>query len=201
MAKVKICGLMEPLHVQSAKTADALGFMFAPSKRRIEVEQAVKLARLVPEGTEKIGVFVNEEITEIERIAEQVPLTMIQLHGDESDEFVQSIKLPVIKAFSIRTEEDVERMEQSSADYVLVDAPGVEFRGGSGKVFDWSLLKGSTISRDKLILAGGLDLRNVQSAIQQVQPYMVDVSSGVETDGVKDPAKIKEFIRQVRRAK
>lgn len=201
MAKVKICGLMEPLHVQSAKTADALGFMFAPSKRRVEVEQAVKLARLVPEGTEKIGVFVNEEIAEIERIAEQVPLTMIQLHGDESDEFVQLIKLPVIKAFSIRTEEDVERMEQSSADYVLVDAPGVEFRGGSGKVFDWSLLKDSAISRDRLILAGGLGLRNVQSAIQQVQPYMVDVSSGVETDGVKDSAKIKEFIRQVRRAK
>lgn len=201
MAKVKICGLMEPLHVQSAKTADALGFMFAPSKRRVEVEQAVKLARLVPEGTEKIGVFVNEEIAEIERIAEQVPLTMIQLHGDESDEFVQLIKLPVIKAFSIRTEEDVERMEQSSADYVLVDAPGVEFRGGSGKVFDWSLLKDSAISRDRLILAGGLGLHNVQSAIQQVQPYMVDVSSGVETEGVKDSAKIKEFIRQVRRAK
>lgn len=201
MTKVKICGLMEPLHVQSAKTADALGFMFAPSKRRIEVEQAVKLARLVPEGTEKIGVFVNEELAEIERIAEQVTLTMIQLHGDEPDEFIQSIKLPVIKAFSIRTEEDVERMEQSSANYVLVDAPGVEFRGGSGKVFDWSLLKDSTISRDRLILAGGLGLRNVQPAIQQVQPYMVDVSSGVETDGVKDPAKIKEFIRQVRRAK
>lgn len=200
MAKVKICGLMEPVHVRAAKGADAVGFVFAPSRRRVTAEEAAKLARLVPEETEKIGVFVNEELDEIRRIAEQVPLTMIQLHGDETEAFVRGIDLPVIQAFSIRSREDVERMNRSAADYVLVDAPGTEFRGGSGNVFDWTLLEGSEIPKERLILAGGLNVQNVQAAIRQVQPFMVDVSSGVETDKRKDPAKIKQFIRQAGRA-
>ncbi|MFD1863670.1 tryptophan synthase subunit beta [Planococcus chinensis] len=198
MTKVKICGLMEPQHVKAAAGADAIGFVFAPSKRRVSIEQAAGLAKHAPADVERIGVFVNASLEDIERAVREVPLTMVQLHGDEPDELVRSISVPVIQAFSIRNTEDAARLKGSGADFVLVDAPGTDYRGGSGHVFDWSLLEGADIETSRLIVAGGLNPGNVNAAIRQTAPYMVDVSSGVETDGRKDTMKITEFIRKAK---
>lgn len=196
MTKVKICGLKEVEHIQAAVEAgaDFIGLMFAPSKRRITVEQAVVLAQHIPSNVKKVGVFVNEAPETIKQIAELVGLDFIQYHGDESTEQIAAVGLPAIKAFSIRTKEDVTRASTYAIDYYLFDAPGTDFRGGSGNSFDWTLLDDVNIPLDKVILAGGLTEENVGIATMLVQPFAVDVSSGVEIDGRKDIEKIKRFV-------
>ena len=200
MNVVKICGLKEREHVEAACTAgaDLIGFMFAPSKRQITVKTAHELAKLVPTHIKKVWVFVNESVEAIQAIAKAVPLDIIQYHGDETQELIDAVGLPSIKAYSVRTKEDVEKAAHYNVDYYLFDAPGTDFRGGSGQQFDWSLLEQANITRDKIILAGGLHPANVEAAITQVQPFAVDVSSGVETDGVKDSEKIQQFIASVK---
>ena len=200
MTKVKICGLMELEHVKVAveSGADAIGFVFAKSRRRVTVEQAKELAIAIPIDVLKIGVFVNEALEEVERIAREVPLDMVQLHGDEDPGYVRRLPFPTIKALSIKTQKDVQKASQYEVDYFLFDAPGVEFRGGSGHSFDWSLLAKANISHNKVILAGGLTETNINEAINIVHPFMVDVSSGVETVLRKDAEKIRTFIRAVR---
>lgn len=196
MTKVKICGLKEEEHVLCAAHAgaDFIGFMFAPSKRRISIEKAQKLGKLVPNHVKKVGVFVNPTEEKVRLTFEQVGLDYVQYHGQEDAEFIQRLGFPSIKAFSVRSFEDVEKASKYKVDYYLFDAPGTDFAGGSGKVFDWSLLDQLSIPREKVILAGGLNAGNVQQAISQVHPFGVDVSSGVECDGVKNCERIKEFI-------
>ena len=203
MVKVKICGLMEAEHVKAAvdSGADAIGFVFADSRRKISAEQAASLAEGIPDGVLKIGVFVNESLEEVERIAKTVPLDMVQLHGDEDPDYARRVSLPTIKALSIRNEKDVQRATQYRVDYYLFDAPGTEFRGGSGHSFDWDLLANSNIPLERVILAGGLTEHNINEAIHLVRPYMVDVSSSVETDKQKDPEKIRSFMRAVRQTR
>lgn len=198
MTRVKICGLMEEQHVKAASQADAIGFVFAPSKRRVSIERAQELSRLATNDMQRIGVFVNASYEEIDEAVKTVPLTMVQLHGDEPDELIKRIEVPVIQAFSIRMPDDVEKLNNSIADYILVDAPGTDYRGGSGHVFDWSLLENVNLDHSRLILAGGLNKDNVRAAISQTAPFMVDVSSGVETDGRKDEVKIQQFILQAK---
>lgn len=199
MTKVKICGLTERKHVEAAVDAgaDAIGFVFAPSRRKISVENAKELAALIPQDVLKIGVFVNETKTQLHNIYEKVGLDYIQLHGEETPEFIQSIGLPTIKAFSIKEKEDVEKASQYNVDYYLFDAPGVVYKGGSGIPFDWNLLQNSGIPQEKLILAGGLHTGNVCEAIERVKPEMVDVSSGVEKNKQKDTELIQKFISAV----
>ena len=196
MTKVKICGLKEIEHVEAAVKAgaDFIGFMFAPSKRRITVEEATELTKRIPSTVKKVGVFVNEQNDVIRQIADQVGLDYIQYHGDETQEQIQEIGLPAIKAFSIRGEEDVKRAAAYDVDYYLFDAPGTNFRGGSGESFDWMLLDKVNIPMDKVILAGGLNEENVGLAIMLVEPFAVDVSSGVEVDGRKSSTAITNFI-------
>ncbi|WP_339215052.1 phosphoribosylanthranilate isomerase [Solibacillus sp. FSL W8-0372] len=196
MTKVKICGLKEIEHVEAAVKAgaDFIGFMFAPSKRRITVEEATELAKSIPSTIKKVGVFVNEKNDVIRQIADQVGLDYIQYHGDETQEEIQEIGLPAIKAFSIRGEEDVKRAATYDVDYYLFDAPGTNFRGGSGESFDWMLLDKVNIPMEKVILAGGLNEENVGLAIMLVEPFAVDVSSGVEVDGRKSSTAITNFI-------
>lgn len=198
MTKVKICGLMEPEHVEAAVEAgaDAVGFVFAPSRRRVAIAQAKELARLVPEHVMKIGVFVNAEQGELEQAFREVPLDFIQYHGGETSEFIEKVGLPSIKVLSVRGGDDVMEVHDDNTEYVLFDTPGTEFRGGSGKVFDWSLLK--DVPRERMILAGGLNAQNVKEAVRQVRPFMVDVSSGVEIEHKKDETLIREFIQAVK---
>lgn len=200
MTLVKICGLQEVEHARAAVDAgaDAIGFVFAKSRRQITLSQAQKMTAVVPKDVLKIGVFVNEIIENIEEYAKEVPLDYVQLHGDESIEFVNSISVPVIKAFSIASKKDVQNALTYEVDLYLFDTPGIEYRGGSGQTFDWGILDSEDFPKEKVILAGGLNAENVRLAIQTVHPLMVDVSSGVETDQRKDESKIRAFISAVR---
>ena len=196
MTLVKICGLTTEEHVAAAVNAgaDFIGFVFAPSRRRIEPADAAKLAQLIPPHIKKVGVFVNETAEQIHEIFEQVSLDYVQYHGDETNDFIQQIGLPAIKAFSIRSNKDIEAASGYDVNFYLFDTPGTTYRGGSGHSFDWSLLQGSTITKNKTILAGGLNVENVADAIRYVSPAAVDVSSGVEIVGIKNEQLIAQFI-------
>lgn len=199
MTKVKICGLMEKEHIRAAVDAgvDAVGFVFAPSRRRVTVEQARELASEVPSHVLKIGVFVNATQKDLLYAFREVPLDYVQYHGEETDDFIQKISLPSIKVVSVRGDEEIKKTTCFKSDYVLFDTPGIDFRGGSGKTFDWSVIEDIPI-KNRLILAGGLHTGNVLQAIRQVNPYMVDVSSGVEVNRRKDTNLIREFIKTVK---
>lgn len=200
MTKVKICGLLEIEHVKAAVAAgaDAIGFVFAPSSRRVSVEEAQQLVKHIPQEVWKIGVFVNETREEMKRIFEAVPLDYIQYHGQENPEFIREMGLPSIKALPVKETADVERATDYDVDYYLFDAPGTIYEGGSGVTFDWTLLHHAGVANEQLILAGGLHKDNVGEAVRRVRPFMVDVSSGVEKDKRKSPALIRAFIQAVK---
>lgn len=198
--KVKICGIkdIETAKIAIEAGADAIGFVFAESKREINMDEAKRIASSLPDHILKIGVFVDESKEVLESIFEEVGLTHLQLHGDESPEFCRSLKYPVIKALRMETEMDVEKLTQYDCEYLLLDSPYGKFRGGNGTTFNWNLLSNHDINRKKLILAGGLKIDNVVDAVRLIKPIMVDVSSGVETESVKDKEKIESFIKKVK---
>lgn len=191
---------MEKEHVEIAVRAgaDAIGFVFAPSKRKVSIAKAHELAKVVPSGVLKIGVFVNPSKEELLTAIQEVPLDYIQYHGQETPEFVQTNDLPSIKALSVHNEENVLQAKKYETDFYLFDAPGTDYQGGSGEVFDWKLMEVNNIPTEKIILAGGLNPNNVKDAIKRVNPFMVDVSSGVERNGSKDKDLIQSFIRAVK---
>lgn len=200
MTIIKICGLMEREHIETAVTAGVnwIGFVFAPSKRQVTIEQAKTLAEAIPSHIKKVGVFVNAEPAFIQQAAAEVGLNFIQYHGDETNEDIQAIGLPSIKAFAIRSADDLAEAAKYEVDYCLFDAPGTDYRGGSGHTFDWSHLQ--TWQGAPFLLAGGLNINNVATAITTVQPFGIDVSSGVERDGRKDHQLIEQFIKRARGA-
>lgn len=188
MTKVKICGLSTVEAVETAVLAgaDYIGFVFAESKRQISLEQAQELAKWVTGKTKIVGVFVSPSLEDLEQAIGQVPLDMVQIHGTFDESLIPMISVPVIRAIQLS---DQEVQVTSQADYLLFDAPVA----GSGQTFDWDLLKDLKIQQD-FFIAGGLTVDNVHQARETFQPYAVDVSSGVETDGRKDIEKIKAFI-------
>ena len=198
--KVKICGIRTVEAAQHAVRCgtDALGFVFAESKRQVTALEAKQIIDALPEHVWKAGVFVNEDAAKIKKIAEAAGLTHIQLHGDEVTDDYRLIGLPLIKAISVKSTEDLEKLEFIKADYILLDSPPAEYRGGNGLSFEWDLARTIGKSDTKVILAGGLDAGNVSKAIAKVNPLMVDVSSGVETNGEKDLTKITAFINNAK---
>ena len=186
MVRIKICGLMRMEDVEAVNLyrPDYIGFIFAPSRRRITVETAENMAGRLDDGIQRVGVFVDENREKIAKITESGIINVVQLHGHESDEDVTWISertgVPVIKSVSVRT-----------ADYLLLDNGA----GGSGEKFDWTHVH--DIERD-FFIAGGINISNIEEALK-FNPYCVDVSSGVETDGYKDPDKIHKIIDIVRR--
>ncbi len=196
---IKICGITSVEIAKLAEEAGAtmIGFVFAESSRKVTPEVARTITRSLSSKIKTVGVFVNEEKEVIEEIASFAGLDYIQLHGDESPAFAQSITKPVIKAFSIDHVSD-EILQTYPAEFFLIDSPGTTYRGGSGNTFDWSRLEGRDFDREKFILAGGLHAGNVRAAIEATRPRGVDVSSGVETMGKKDPEKIISFIKAVK---
>ena len=188
MTKVKICGLSTVEAVETAVLAgaDYIGFVFATSKRQVSLEQAQELAKRVTGKTKIVGVFVSPSLEDLEQAIGQVPLDMVQIHGTFDEVLIPLISVPVIRAIQLS---DQEAQVSSQADYLLFDAPVA----GSGQTFDWGLLKDQKIQQD-FFIAGGLTVDNVRQARETFQPYAVDVSSGVETDGRKDIEKIKAFI-------
>ncbi|MED3052561.1 phosphoribosylanthranilate isomerase [Bacillus thuringiensis] len=195
--KVKICGITD---VETAKSAceygaDALGFVFAESKRKITPKRAKEIIQELPANVLKIGVFVNESVEVIQKIADECGLTHVQLHGDEDNHQIRRLNIPSVKSLGVTSESDMKNAQGYEADYILFDSPKEKFHGGNGKTFSWELL--GHIPKElqkKTILAGGLNALNIEEAIRIVRPYMVDVSSGVETEGKKDVEKIKQFI-------
>lgn len=197
MTKIKLCGLTRPEDIQAANELkpDYIGFVFAPqSRRHVTPRQAAQLEELLDPEIPVVGVFVNETIETISALRECGIIDVAQLHGDEDEEYITALReltdMPIIKAFRIETEEDVAAAEGSTADHVLLDSGC-----GTGTAFDWSLLQ--QIQRP-YFLAGGLRIENVRGAVEALHPYAVDVSSGIETGGVKDPEKMREFVHAVR---
>ncbi|HHK5614985.1 TPA: N-(5'phosphoribosyl)anthranilate isomerase [Bacillus paranthracis] len=199
--KVKICGItdMETAKRACEYGADALGFVFAESKRKITPERAKEIIAELPANVLKIGVFVNESVEMIQKIADECGLTHVQLHGDEDNYQIRRLNIPSIKSLGVTSESDMKNAQGYETDYILFDSPKEKFHGGNGKTFSWGLLAHMPKElREKTILAGGLNTLNIEEAIRTVRPYMVDVSSGVETEGKKDVEKIKQFIKKAK---
>lgn len=197
--KVKICGLTQLEHIDYANILqpDYIGFVFAPNSRRyVTPEQAGRLRARLGQEIKAVGVFVNAPLSSLEQLLRNGVIDLIQLHGQENEDYLASLRSitdqEIMQAFSIKGAEDIPRALQSSADYLLLDNGS----GGTGTAFDWTLL--TEIER-KYFLAGGLNAANVQQAMQQLHPYGVDTSSGVETGGTKDFVKMKQFIEMARK--
>ena len=215
--KVKMCGISKVETIPAVVEAkpDYMGLVFAPSKRRVTVDQAKTLVEELHRGyaqkygsdtehdkndtIKTVGVFVNETVDNLVTIANEANLDAVQLHGDEDETFIQSLKertnVEVWKAIQIRTAADTEKWIDSSADMLLFDAYHKDERGGTGEVFDWSSL--DAFERP-FMLAGGIDSTNVARAIRTVRPYGIDISSGIETNGMKDDKKITAFTKIVK---
>ena len=208
--KVKMCGISKVETIPAVVEAkpDYMGLVFAPSKRQVTVEQAKTLVEVLHKqckaqndtvSIKMVGVFVNETLDNLVTIANEANLDVVQLHGDEDEAFIQSLKertnVEVWKAVQIRSAADAEAWIDSSADMLLFDAYHKDERGGTGEVFDWSCL--DAFERP-FMLAGGIDSTNVARAIRTVRPYGIDISSGIETNGVKDDEKITAFTKIVK---
>jgi phosphoribosylanthranilate isomerase len=198
---LKICGITRAADAETAieHGATALGFVFWPrSPRFITPEQAAVIVSAVPEGVATVGVFVNETMADVERIAKQVGLSMVQLHGDERANDAAVLRLPVVRALTL--EDSSSMTEWPRETTFLVDAADRVRRGGTGRTVDWVGARAFAEQR-RMILAGGLTPDNVAQAIDQVRPHGVDVSSGVEAaPGVKDSSKVAAFLANARRA-
>lgn len=208
MPKVKICGLRRPEDITYVNKylPEYAGFIFAESKRRVMPELAAALAANLDGRIRKAGVFVNETAEKVVEVAGGCGLDVIQLHGDEPPEYVEELKRRLLdgkkeiklwKAFRVKDAESLSKMKDYGVDAFVLDAYAEGSYGGSGKVFDWNLaMKAGKYG--KIVLAGGLDAGNAWKAIGTLQPFALDVSSGVETGGCKDERKIREFINTVR---
>ena len=192
MTKVKICGLSTKEAVKTAVSAgaDYIGFVFAPSKRQVTLEQAIELAKFIPSHIQKVGVFVSPSRVELLEAIDKVGLDLVQVHGQVADDLFEDLPCDSIQAVQVDGEGHV---PNSQADYLLFDAPVA----GSGQTFDWGRLDTTELAQP-FFIAGGLNEDNVARAIQHFSPFAVDVSSGVETDGKKDHEKIRRFIERVK---
>ena len=192
MTKVKICGLSTKEAVKTAVSAgaDYIGFVFAPSKRQVTVEQAAELAKFIPSHIQKVGVFVSPSRAELLEAVDKVGLDLVQVHGQVVDKLFENLPCGSIQAVQVDGNGHV---PNSQADYLLFDAPVA----GSGQTFDWGRLDTTELAQP-FFIAGGLNEDNVARAIQHFSPFAVDVSSGVETDGQKDHEKIRRFIERVK---
>ena len=170
--------------------SDYIGFVFAPSKRQVTLEQAAELAKIIPTNVKKVGVFVSPSREELLDAIEKVDLDLVQIHGQVADDLFENLPCASIKAVQVDGNGHV---PNSQADYLLFDAPVA----GSGQTFDWGKLDTTGLNQP-FFIAGGLKEDNVVQAIQHFTPYAVDVSSGVETDGQKDHEKIRRFIERVK---
>ena len=198
MTKIKFCGLTRPCDIAAANEIkpDYVGFVFAPnSKRRVGYKQAVDLKNLLSKDIKAVGVFLNEDIEQVISLLNLGIIDAAQLHGDESVDYIRRIQQetgkPVIKAFRIHNEADVAAAEETIADYIILDAGT-----GEGKTFDWNLVEQF---QKPYFLAGGLNPENVKEAMRQLHPYALDVSTGIETDGLKDKQKMADFAATVRK--
>ncbi|MES2024221.1 MAG: phosphoribosylanthranilate isomerase [Pseudomonadota bacterium] len=212
--RIKICGLTRPQDVHSAieAGADAVGFVFYPkSPRFIDAVAAGRLIAQIPPFVSAVGLFVNATVEEVQAVVAQAPISLLQFHGDETvadcAAIASAVNRPFIRAIRVKADMQAADLLKYESDYraastlftgLLLDT-FVDSYGGSGKVFDWSLIPENIAPR--VVLSGGLSAQNATDAVLRVRPYAVDISSGVEQDkGIKDAAKIRAFIAAVRAA-
>lgn len=198
MTKIKLCGLSRPCDIDVANEVkpEYIGFVFAKkSSRYLVPEQAAELKKMLSPDIQAVGVFVNEKPEVIASLLNNGTIDIAQLHGAEGEGYIKKLRQitdkPLIRAFRIQSAEDIADTENSSADYVLLDSGA-----GTGFLFDWELIRNI---RRPYFLAGGLAPDNVGSAVNKFHPFAVDVSSGIETDGVKDKSKMAAFVAAVRK--
>ena len=198
MTKIKLCGLTRPADIDAANRLrpDYIGFVFAPKSRRyVSPGRAAVLRERLDPGIPAVGVFVNAPPETVAGLLNRGVIDLAQLHGAEDEAYLSRLRAltdkPVIQAFRIRDEKDCRTARKSSADYILLDSGA-----GTGKAFDWSLIR--ELGRP-YFLAGGLGPENVAASVRLLRPYAVDVSSGIETEGKKDPQKMADFVSAVRR--
>ena len=198
MTAIKMCGLSQKRDIQAVNEIkpEYIGFVFwAKSKRYISPEKALEFKQMLDENIKAVGVFVDESIEKVAELLENGVIDLAQLHGSETEDYIHKLRemtnKPVIQAFRIRSSVDVERAVKSYADMILLHA-GM----GDGKIFDWSLIQDIT---RPYFLAGGLNCENIAEAVRKIKPYAVDVSSGIETDGLKDIKKMTAFAMAVRK--
>ena len=209
MVKVKICGMrrVEDIEMANKYVPDYIGFVFAESPRKVSYEQVKELSGLLSDDIVSVGVFVNEHMKLIVDLFKEGIIEIAQLHGDEDEKYIKDLKdksieetgkeIPVINAIEIKDDIDfndtVLKWRDSLSDYFILDSGK-----GSGKTFNWNLIdKNSEFFKNSIFLAGGLNSENLNSAIEEFNPFAVDLSSSVETDGFKDEEKIKEIIEIV----
>ena len=198
MTRIKLCGLtrMEDIEAANRLLPGYVGFVFAKRSRRcVSPAQAAELKKRLDKRIKAAGVFVDEKISTIAELAEKGVIDIIQLHGSEDEEYISALRRrtdkPIIKAFVISSSDDAAKAERSGADYILLDGGR-----GEGTPFEWEVL--DRIERE-YFLAGGLNAENVGAAVRKLRPFAVDVSSGIETDGLKDYNKMEAFIKAVRK--
>ena len=203
MTKIKICGLTrtEDIEMVNEFLPDYIGFVFAKSRRQVSAEQAKELKNKLRPAIKAVGVFVNEKPENIAEIANQGIIDLIQIHGDEDAAYCAQLRkltqAPIIKVVRVEREDDLAGIEEFDCDYYLFDTLSSKEYGGTGKAFDHSLLHNKEIKKP-FFVAGGLNQDNVAAVIEVIKPFGVDTSGGVETDGIKDVNKIKEFTKQGR---
>lgn len=201
MTKIKICGLkrIEDIQAVNQDLPDYAGFVFVPGKRQVTKEQAEELSKSLDARICPVGVFVNEPEDSICRLVESGVIRVIQFHGQETEMQITRMKnrfpdIPLIRAVSMKQGHELKRWEESDADYLLLDAGS----GGMGQMFDHKLITQAGNITKPWFLAGGMQPGNVREAIQTFHPFAIDCSSGVETEGLKDAAKIRQMIENVR---
>ena len=195
MVKIKICGLkrLEDIKIVNKYKPDFIGFVFADSKRKVTPDLARQMKQNLDDSIQSVGVFVDAAIDEILEIHEQGIIDMAQLHGSESEDYIEKLKkksnnqLKIINAIEMDDEKDLLEYDNSIADYLLLDSGK-----GSGKTFDWRLIRKDL--KKEFFLAGGLNYQNISQAINEFDPYAIDLSSSVETNGYKDELKIKKVM-------
>lgn len=200
MVRVKICGLMcvEDALAAAQAGADALGFVFAEGRHRVTPEQARAMIAALPPFVSTVGVFVNEDAAIVRQVADFCRLDLLQFQGDEPPDYCAGFQRRMIKGFKVKDQDSLARLEGYDVAAYLLDSYVAGQSGGTGRTFDWELVRGVKAARP-VILAGGLTPANVSRAIAIVQPYAVDVSSGVENaSGRKDHEKMIEFVRQAK---
>ncbi|PIQ87268.1 MAG: phosphoribosylanthranilate isomerase [Candidatus Omnitrophica bacterium CG11_big_fil_rev_8_21_14_0_20_45_26] len=201
MVQVKICGNTNLEDAQLARQygADFLGFIFAKSKRLITADTAKQMMEHMKDFKAFVGVFANQPKEEVEKIVELLGLQWLQFHGEETSRYCDYFSqkgYKIIKTFHIKDAMSLKRIDEYNVDAFLFDTYSSKEKGGTGQIFDWSLIDEKPYVRERLFLAGGLSVDNVKHAVQTVKPYAIDVASGVEkAPGQKDPDLLREFIR------
>ena len=204
--KIKMCGLRRPDDIIYANEClpDYIGFVFAESRRKVSGREAKKLGEQLDPSIKKVGVFVNEPLRSLISISEEAGLDIIQLHGDEGEEHIKEVKhetgKELWKAVRVRMVKDIQEAQRLPADKLLLDSFSEESYGGTGKVMDFAVLDQADI-RKPYFIAGGLTVENLPEILKKAEPYGIDISSGIETEGVKDREKMLKVIQCVRGGK